>query len=195
MNELTVALAAVDKDFGRIQMKRAQAYIAERKNSLRIAGLILLLLLSLVPARDASAARGKTTIGAVEEVKLLQWGITIPARLDTGAALSSLDVCEYEVKDNYVIFTLPDRCGGHKTRLPLVDWRHVQTGAGGTLRPVVELEICIGSKIVRPRVTLNDRSRLQFPFLVGRNVLEGNFVVDVSRSNTLSPVCEATQKR
>jgi hypothetical protein len=173
-------------------LKRAKAYSAARKTTLSAAGsckvVILLLLLSLISA-GAASAREKTVIGAVEEIKLLQWGITIPARVDTGAAISSLDVCEYEVQDNHVSFTLPDRCGGHKTRLPLVDMRNIQTGGGGEQRPVVVLEICIGTRKARPLVTLNDRSRLEFPFLIGRNVLEGNFVVDVSRIKTATPNC------
>jgi hypothetical protein len=145
-------------------------------------------LVLLFPLGDASAGE-KTVIGAVEEVTLLQWGITVPARIDTGAATSSLDVCDFEVNNDQVAFTLPDRCGGHKTRLPLAGWRHIQTGEGGRQRPVVELEICIGNRRMRPQVSLNDRSRLEFPFLLGRNALEGNFVVDVSRQKTVTPNC------
>jgi hypothetical protein len=154
---------------------------------------LLALLLICILAPVGAPAGEKTTIGAVEEVRLLKWGIAIPARIDTGAATSSLDVCDFEIKDNHVTFTLPDRCGGHKTRLPLADLRHIQTGEGGRQRPVVELDICIGTRRVRAQVSLNDRSRLEYPFLLGRNVLEGNFVVDVSRMKTASPDCPDSQ--
>jgi hypothetical protein len=37
--------------------------------------------------------------------------------------------------------------------------------------------------------TLNDRSRLPYRMLIGRNLLAGRFVVDVDRSLTVRPQC------
>jgi hypothetical protein len=152
------------------------------------AALFLLLAVSLIFAPELAAAE-KMTIGAVEEVMLLPWGVQFPARVDTGAATSSIDVCEISVKGKEVHFTLAGRCGGHRLILPLVEMRRIQTSEGSDERPVVEMELCIGSRSIRTPVTLNDRSRLEFPFLVGRNILEGNFIVDVSRSRTVPPTC------
>ncbi len=136
-------------------------------------------------------AEEKITIGAVEEVILLPWGIQIPARIDTGAATSSLDVCEIKktgVKE--VEFRLPERCGGKKVHRPIVAWRIVQSTEGkAERRPVVEIELCLGSKRLLTQVTLNDRSRMEYPLLIGRRALEGNFMVDVSRSKILPPRC------
>jgi len=167
---------------GRISKMRS------RKVSYVIAVVFLLAAVSplFVPAY---AAAKKITIGAVEEVMLLPWGVQFPARVDTGAATSSIDVCEIAVKGKEVHFTLANRCGGHRLVLPLLEMRHIQTSEGGDERPVVEMELCIGSRRIVTPVTLNDRSLLEFPFLVGRNILEGNFVVDVSRSRTASPTC------
>jgi hypothetical protein len=142
-----------------------------------------------VVLHTAPAAAEKITIGAVEEVMLLPWGVQFPARVDTGAGTSSIDVCEISVKGKMVHFTLADRCGGHRLILPLVEMRRIQTSEGSDERPVVEMELCIGSRRIRTHITLNDRSRLEFPFLVGRNILEGNFIVDVSRSRTAPPTC------
>jgi len=147
----------------------------------------ILSALVMLPAEARGA--GKITIGAVEEVVLLPWGVKVNARIDTGAATSSLDVCGYTVEGKYVNFTLSERCGGHQVRLPLIKMRQVQSTEGAEVRPVVEVEICLGSRRLRAQVTLNDRSRLEFPFLVGRNIIEGNFVVDVSRSKTQSLSC------
>lgn len=147
---------------------------------------LVAVFLLFVPGHAASE---KTTIGAVEDVMLLPLGASFPARVDTGAATSSIDVCEIAVKGKRVHFTLAGRCGGHRLILPLVEMRHIQTPEGGEERPVVEMELCIGSRRVLAPVTLNDRSRLEFPFLIGRNILEGNFIVDVSRSKTAPPAC------
>ena len=145
----------------------------------------------LLMASTTVGAEPMMTLGAVEEVILLPWKVTIPARIDTGAATSSLDVCELKrLSRKQVEFKLPDRCGGHKIRMPVVDWRTIKSTEGKTeRRPVVELELCLGPKRLRTEVSLNDRSLMEFPLLIGRKTLEGNFVVDVSRSKTVSPTC------
>ena len=76
-------------------------------------------------------------------------------------------------------------------RLPVVAWRTIKSTEGASeRRPVVELEICLGPKQLRTQITLNDRSQLEYPVLIGRNTLDGNFIVDVSRSNVVSPHCQ-----
>ncbi len=159
-----------------------------RKTLFLTAATFLLVTASLFFIPEHAAAEN-LTIGAVEDVMLLPWGVQFPARVDTGAATSSIDVCEIAVKGKEVHFTLAGRCGGHRLILPLVEMRRIQTSEGSDERPVVEMELCIGSRRILAPVTLNDRSRLEFPFLVGRNILEGNFIVDVSRSKTIPPTC------
>lgn len=134
-------------------------------------------------------ASEKAIIGAVEDVIVLPWGVKVTARIDTGAAESSLDVCDYTIEGKFVDFTLADRCGGAKVRLPILGRRQVQSALGRGRRPVVALEICIGNKKIRTPVTLTDRSRMEFPFLVGRKAIEGNFLVDVSRNKMVPPNC------
>lgn len=131
----------------------------------------------------------KIMVGAVEEIILLPWGVKIPARIDTGATTSSLDVCDIKVEGKYVTFSLADRCGGHKVRRLLLDWKEVHTSEGNENRPVVMMEICLGPKIINTHVTLNDRSKMEYPFLVGRRTLRGKFVVDVSSKNIMPPRC------
>jgi hypothetical protein len=135
-------------------------------------------------------AGGETIIGAVEEVILLPWGVRVAARIDTGAAKSSLAACDLVVRENVAEFQLPEQCGGMSLRLPVVEWRTVRNEHGSERRPVVEMELCIGSKRIRTKVNLNDRGAMKYPFLVGRNTLEGNFVVDVRRAKSLPPLCE-----
>jgi hypothetical protein len=131
----------------------------------------------------------KSTVGAVEEIMLMPWGVRLPARIDTGATTSSLDVCDVKVEGNYVNFSLSDRCGGHKVRRPLLGWKNIRTSEGSDRRPVVLMDICLGPKLIKTHVTLNDRSHMEYPFLVGRRTLRGKFVVDVSSKNILPPRC------
>ncbi len=131
----------------------------------------------------------KITVGVVEDVILSPWGISFPARIDTGADLSSMDARDIVVRNNVADFKLGKHYGGRQLQLPVVDWRHIQTAMGTEKRPVVELSICLGSKHFRTLATLKDRSEMLYPFLVGRTALDGKFLVDPSRSRAAQPAC------
>jgi len=135
------------------------------------------------------SAEEKVTIGTVEDVILLPWRVKLPARIDTGAAKSSLDARELTVHEDRVEFKLPRKYGGLKLRLPIIEWRHVRTPEGLERRPIVELEMCLGSKRIRTLVNLADRSMVKYPLILGRNFLKEDFVVDVKRRRTAKPNC------
>jgi len=139
-----------------------------------------------------AAAEEKTVLGGVEDVILLPWGIKLPARVDTGAAKSSLDAREIKVQDDKIEFKLPKKYGGLQIRLPIMGWRHIRTPEGLERRPVVEVEICLGSKRFRTLVNLTDRSMVKYPLILGRNALRENFLVDVKRRRILPPSCPDT---
>lgn len=145
-------------------------------------------VLSLLVLGTANAEE-KITLGAVEDVILLPWGVRLPARIDTGAAKSSLDARELVIQDGMVGFKLPQEFGGVQLRLPIIEWEHVRSPDGRQQRPVVELELCIGSKRIRSKVNLTDRSMVKYPLILGRNFLRKNFVVDVKRRMTAPPRC------
>jgi len=141
-----------------------------------------------------SLSRGeskKITIGEVEDVVLVPWGISLPARVDTGADLSSLDARDVSVRNNLADFGLGPRYGASRLQLPVVGTRRVRTSMGTEERPVVEVSICLGSKLFRTLATLRDRSEMTYPFLVGRSALNGSFLVDTSRSRAAQPSCPA----
>jgi hypothetical protein len=140
---------------------------------------------------QAPAESAMTTVGAVEEVILTPWGATFAARIDTGADLSSLDARDLVVRNNVADFKLGRRWGSRRIQLPVVEWRRIQTASGTERRPVVEISICLGSKLFRTLATLKDRSEMLYPFLVGRTALSGKFLVDASRSKAVEPTCPA----
>jgi hypothetical protein len=141
----------------------------------------------LVP--EITHGQQKITIGALEDVILLPWRVKLPARIDTGATESSLDAQELTVRDDMVEFRMPQEYGGLQLRLPIVRWRHVRSPGVREQRPVVEIEICLGSKQIRTKVNLTDRSLVKYPLILGRNFLSKNFVVDVKRRKTVPPGC------
>jgi len=140
-------------------------------------------------------AEEKIPIGLVEDVIILPWGVKLPARIDTGAATSSLDARGLTIKDNIAEFRLPKKVGGLRLRLPIIEWQTVRSAEARDRRPVVEIEICLGSKQLRTQVNLNDRSKVKYPLIIGRNVLTENFVVDCMKSHCAPPKCPEEPKK
>jgi hypothetical protein len=153
--------------------------------------LIILFMFATAAGLFATPAYATDTIaiGAVEDIFIMPFGTKIPARVDTGAASSSLDVSDYNIVGKYVTFTLSERCGGHKIRSRLVGIKTIRTTDGKSKRPIIALYICIGSEVIKTNVTLHDRTKMDYPFLMGRRTLQGRFMVDVSRRNILPPTC------
>jgi hypothetical protein len=149
---------------------------------------LLVLIILLLPSGRGSAGE-KITIGEVEDVILMPSGVRLPARIDTGAATSSLDARELTVKNNIAEFRLPKMYGGLQLRLPVIEWQKIRSADFRERRPVVEITFCIGPKLIRAQVTLNNRSTVTFPLIIGRNVLKDKFVVDCMHSNCLPPTC------
>ncbi|MCX5816235.1 MAG: RimK/LysX family protein [Proteobacteria bacterium] len=159
--------------------------------------MLILIVIFLHLLFTITMANDKIIIGTVEDVILLPWGVKLPARIDTGAATSSLDARNLIIKDDSMAeFYLPEKYGGGlKLCLPIVDWRTVKSTGEVKKRPVVEMEICIGSKRFRAQVNLNNRSKMTYPMLIGRNILKESFLVDTTRSGRVPPTCpEASQK-
>jgi hypothetical protein len=150
---------------------------------------LLVLILPFLPLEKGSAG-DKMTIGEVEDVILMPWGLRLPARIDTGAATSSLDARELIVKDKTAEFRLPKMYGGLRLSLPVIGWQKIRSAEFRERRPVVEITFCIGPKLVRAQVTLNNRATVTYPLIIGRNVLKDQFVVDCMKSNCLPPTCK-----
>ena len=150
--------------------------------------VFLFFIILLLPGKGGAA--DKITVGEVEEVVLMPWGVKLPARIDTGAATSSLDARGLKVKNNVAEFKLPKRYGGAlEIRLPVIQWQSIRGADFKEKRPVVELTFCMGPKLLRVEVNLNDRSTVKYPLILGRNALKDYFIVDCERSYCLPPTC------
>jgi hypothetical protein len=151
--------------------------------------ILLSMIFIVAPGVGSGASREKIRLGGVENVVLLPWGVTLPARIDTGASTSSLDARNLIVKGKMVEFTLPPQYGGRQIRVPLLKWKTIKTSEATDQRPVVIMELCIGSRRVRTHMNLNDRSNVKYPLIIGRNTLVHDFVVECSTSYCTKPSC------
>jgi hypothetical protein len=158
--------------------------------------LPLLVAVLLTAGRSAMAGDERTLFGWVEWVTVHPPGIRLKAKLDTGAATSSLHALDIERfrRDGkrHVRFTIVDPETGERYRLerPLTrDVRIREYSQGFNRRPVVQLGMCIGTLYREEEFTLTDRRGFIYKVLVGRNHMEDMIMVDPSDTFTQKPSC------
>jgi len=154
-----------------------------------IRAVLCSMILSIGTGTAPAETKKRIQLGAVEEVAILPWGVILPARIDTGAATSSLDARNLKVQGKFVEFSVPEQFGTQRIRLPILKWVTVKTSETREKRPVVMLELCIGSKRIETQVNLNDRSNVKYPLLIGRNTLMHGFAVACDESYCAKPSC------
>ena len=149
------------------------------------------------PSPPPKQLKGMRIIGEVEPVTIVKAGLTLPARIDTGATTSSLDARDIQRFERdgkkWVRFTLVDRRSGKKVKVEGRLTRTVEITRHGTdpqYRPVVKLKAILGKTRINREFSLTDRSAFTYPVLIGRNFLQGEFIVDVTRKNTTTPMSE-----
>ena len=127
-------------------------------------------------------------LGWVECATLDSTGLTVKAKLDTGARTSSLDVPDYNVfkqKDQtWVRFSISDR-KGNRARLERQVVKFTRVKRSETItsrRPVITLRLNIGGVSQRTEVNLANRTHLLYPLLIGRKFLNDKILVDSSRT-------------
>jgi hypothetical protein len=138
----------------------------------------------LVPASSE-----KKTIGATEIVHFPELGWhAVTARVDTGAATSAIHCSRVKVveKDgrSQLSFYLDVKKGAPKEAFSVSNFkeRRVKNSFGHTeKRYVIKTVIVIAGRKIRTEFSLADRRKMSFPVLLGRKLLRGRFVVDVSQ--------------
>jgi len=133
-----------------------------------------------------------TLIGWRELVSLSQFKLfNIKAKIDTGAKTSALHAENIEyitIKGKkYVRFSVELEEGNPKTiKSPLIEERDIKSSTGHkTRRPVVKTKIQMGKDIFDIEITLINRDLMGFKMLIGRDALEGNYLINPSRSYLL----------
>ncbi|MGO1394478.1 MAG: ATP-dependent zinc protease family protein [Halomonas sp.] len=134
----------------------------------------------------------KTLLGRSEWVGLPSLGTYLKARVDSGANTSSLsaaDITRFERDgEDWVRFKLAlndDDVAVESQRddwieAPIVRRVRIVQASGEDSRPVVSLLLTLGPIRETVEFTLNDRSHLDYPVLLGRRFLMDIAVVDVA---------------
>lgn len=153
--------------------------------------LLLLLILGPVPNAYSQLLKEKVLIGRVEWASLPELKIKSKARIDTGAKTTSLHAVNIEEVEQqgelFIKFQTIDSEGNPLQIVRKVDTTQKVSNTSGVVskRYVIKEKIKLGSIEREVLVNLNDRSKMEYKLLVGRNLLLGRFIVDVARSHVL----------
>jgi hypothetical protein len=157
---------------------------------------IFFLAVMLPTLALAGNVGAKQVVGWVENIKVYPGGVTVKAKVDSGAKTSSLD-CECitpfkrDGKD-WLSFSVKNHKGDiirlekPVTRVAIIK-RHF---GKEQKRYVVKLGICLGSIYREAEVTLVDRTGFNYAMLVGRNFLKDDFLIDPSNTFRNQPECK-----
>jgi hypothetical protein len=156
----------------------------------------LLAIFLLVAGSLQAEAQGKEVFGYVERVQIREADFPMLAKLDTGADTSSIHgrhVKEYQKEGvPWVHFEIRNFQGKvSDIEAPVVRVAKIKRHSGPAQRRVViKLGLCLGEMFQEEYVSIVDRSRFEYQFLLGRSFLAGNAIVDPSSMFTSSPSCK-----
>ena len=146
---------------------------------------------AVVPCPKLPASSSRMVVGGLEQVWLPDLEFALTARIDTGAATSSLDARNIELFERdgkrWVRFEITDPGTGEAVPVERRLRRTVGIVQSGSKkaqrRPVVKMDIIIGKNDQAAEFSLSDRSHSSYQVLIGRNILKDVMVVDVSKTN------------
>jgi hypothetical protein len=134
----------------------------------------------------------KKIIGAIERIDLLEFELfDMDARVDTGAATSAIHCHHVKVfqrqEKEYISFKLldPSHPDYQQKTFRTSQFREklIKSSFGNTqYRYAIKTSIKLFGETVEVELTLADREKMQYPLLLGRNILRG-YLVDVSKKN------------
>jgi hypothetical protein len=146
-------------------------------------------------------AEEKQIFGWVEKVCLSPEKMIIKAKLDSGAntaSLNAIDLEEFEREGKaWVRFKVMDPETGKKVPFERPVERHVRIkehGGGYQRRPVVTVRVCLGRTCRDAEMSLVNRTHFNYQILLGRRMLAGMALIDMSRTFTTDPSCEGIEK-
>lgn len=136
-----------------------------------------------------------TVIGWIERVVIFPEDFSLEAKIDTGADNSSIDSADWVAfrkgGEEWIRFSVTNnQYKKEKFEKPLLRYTEIKRKkAEPVKRPVVNMDLCIGGKMINAPVNLADRNNFEYRMLIGRSALEGRFLVDSSQAHTSHPSC------
>ncbi len=125
----------------------------------------------------------KDIIGSIDKLDFPAFNLeNVETRIDTGATNSSLHCTNIEKIDDKFV-----RCnvlGKESFTKEISKIKEVKSSNGvSQKRFFIKTQIMILGKTYISELSLNDRSSMTYPFLLGRDILTQNFIVDVSEKD------------
>ncbi|EKD46699.1 MAG: hypothetical protein ACD_67C00109G0004 [uncultured bacterium] len=141
---------------------------------------------------------GRKVIGTIEKVKLIgkdESDIEVEAKIDTGAGFTSIDtdlarrlgfgniVDAFEKVDmsfDEIKNLTKEQREELFAKVGILNTALVHSSSGSTYRPVVVLDLVLDEITMSTKVTIIDRSHLQYQMIIGKRNL-GKFLIDVNK--------------
>ena len=128
-------------------------------------------------------------IGATAQVQLPELSVkNLRARVDTGAATCALHACSIHIdaENKELKVILFDEESDFYTGEELVYSKYIVRNVRNSFgrikaRPMIETEIVLAGKKEKVLVGFSNRSKLTYDMLIGRNLLQLGFLVDVTK--------------
>lgn len=126
---------------------------------------------------------------------------SVEAKIDTGAYTSSIHCTDITVKTinkkEILCFRLFDdshpEISEHIHQFNEFSIKKIKNSFGEMEeRFVIKTLIKLGKKIIRSTLSLSDRENMRYPVLIGRRLLKGKFIIDVSKIHTGGEKIEKT---
>lgn len=147
---------------------------------------------------EAKSVKDKSVVGQVETIKVHGLDLDYLARIDTGAATTSIHAKDIKVigedsesdrmRDHLghtVEFTSINEKGEEaKYRGKIVKVSKIRNAQGVERRYAVKMDLGWNGQHKEVAVNLRDRSKLEYKLLIGRNWLSGDYLVDVDKSDS-----------
>jgi hypothetical protein len=132
------------------------------------------------------------TIGRAERIDIVDFGLLgVPAKIDTGADSSSIWVSQVsEQPDGLQCVLFGPKSHYYTGEIIRIAKSYSVTRIANSfghkeVRYKVQLRIRVRDKLIKATFTLADRSTKTYPILLGRRMLHGKFLVDVSQGQPL----------
>jgi hypothetical protein len=149
-------------------------------------GIALLLFSITITPLNCYAFYGvcaKKIIGAKANISFVELGFNnIKAKIDTGATSSSLHCSQITIEPSKKWVTFTPLSSQKSFRMPILRISNVTSSNGTTqTRAFVVLHVIIDDLPYEGEFSLSNRDHMQYPVLIGKQLLDGNFIVDVSQ--------------
>ena len=149
----------------------------------------------------ANECSGKYIVGPVETIHIKDLNMDFKARIDTGANTTSINAYDLHVIDGnnkpanskqswhenlgkMIRFTTANAEGKEETHTgKIIKISEIRNAQGVERRYAVVMDLIWNGKSHAIPVNLRDRKKLEYKLLIGRNWLDGKYLVDVSKKD------------